>query len=51
VLTRSSLAVTWPLACVSPVDCKWHLSMGDMQVQYNTHWVPLPELPQGSVVV
>lgn len=45
----SSLAVTYHVACLSPQDGKWHLSFGDMAIQHITRWMPLPELPQGSI--
>jgi len=51
VLACSSLAVTYFVAYVSPQDGKWHQSFGDKVVQHITHWMPLPELPQGGVVV
>ena len=51
VLACSSLAVTYFVAYVSPMDGKWHLSLGDTVVRHITHWMPLPELPKGSAVV
>jgi hypothetical protein len=50
VLACSSLAVTYHVAYVSPMDGKWHLAFGDTIVQHITHWMPLPELPKGSAV-
>ena len=34
-----------------PGDGKWYLSFGSTRSLNITHWMPLPELPQGSVVV
>lgn len=51
VLACSNLAVTYYVAYVSPQDRKWHLAFGDTPVQHITHWMPLPEIPQGNVVV
>jgi hypothetical protein len=50
VLACSSLAVTHFVAYVSPQDGKWHESFGHVEVQHITHWMSLPELPQGSAV-
>lgn len=51
VLACSWLAKTYALAYVSPRDGKWYLSFGSTRSMNVTHWMPLPELPQGSVVV
>ena len=51
VLACSNLAVTYFVACVSPQDGKWHEASGGMTVQPITHWMPLPELPEGGAVV
>jgi len=50
VLACSWMSVRYFVACVSPVGGKWHLSFGDTPIQNITHWMPLPELPQGSVM-
>ena len=51
VLACSWLAVTYYVAYVSPVDGKWHQSFGDMTIQHITHWMPLPVMPKGNVIV
>ena len=51
VLACSNLAVPYFIAYVSPVDKIGHLAFGNMEIRIFTHWVPLPELPQGSVLV
>ena len=51
MLVCSSLPATYHVAYDSPQGKKWHLSFGDMGVPHITHWMPLPELPKGSVVV
>jgi len=51
VLACSWLAKTYALAYVSPRDGKWYLSIGSARSLNVTHWMPLPELPQGSAVV
>ena len=51
VLACSWLAKTYALAYVSPRDGKWYLSFGSTRSMNVTHWMPLPELPQGSAVV
>jgi len=51
VLACSWLNVTYSVAYVSPVDGGWRLSFGDTPILNITHWMPLPELPQGSAVV
>ena len=47
VLTCSTLAVTYHVAFISP-DKKWHEAFGGMPVQHITHWMPLPEMPEGA---
>lgn len=47
----SSLAVTYHVACVTPQDGKWHLSLRDVVIRHITHGTPLPELPQGNAVL
>ena len=51
VLACSNLAVTYFVAYVSPQDGKWHEAFGGMAVQHITHWMPLPEMPEGIAVV
>ena len=51
VLACSNLAVTYFVAYVSPQDKKWHLAFCDTEARHITHWMPLPELPKGSVLV
>ena len=50
VLACSWMSVTYYVAYVSLVGGKWHLSFGDSPILNITHWMPLPDLPQGSVV-
>jgi hypothetical protein len=45
------MSVTYYVVYISAIDKKWHLSLGDTPIQSITHWMPLPELPHGSVVV
>ncbi len=51
VLACCWMSVTYFVAYISPMDWNWHLSFGDTTIQNITHWMPLPELPQGSAVV
>jgi len=51
VLACSNLAVTYFAAYISPQERKVHESFGNMLVQHITQWMPLPEMPEGSVVV
>ena len=50
VLACSWMSVNYFVAYVSPGG-QWHLSFGDTPIRNITHWMPLPELPQESVVV
>ena len=50
VLACSWMSVSYFVAYVSPGG-EWHLAFGDAPIPGITHWIPLPELPQGSVVV
>jgi hypothetical protein len=43
-------SVNYFVAYVSPGG-QWHLAFGDGPILNITHWMPLPELPQGSAVV
>jgi hypothetical protein len=50
VLACSWMSVTYFVAYVSPGG-QWHLSFGDGPILNIAHWMPLPELSQGSVAV
>ena len=50
VLACSWMSVSYFVAYVSPGG-QWHLAFGDGPILNITHWMPLPELPQGSIVV
>ena len=50
VLACSWMSVNYFVAYVSPLG-GWCLAFGDSPILNVTHWMPLPELPQGSVVV
>ena len=50
VLACSWMSVSYFVAYVSPGG-QWHLAFGDGPILNITHWMPLPELPQGSAVV
>ena len=51
VLACSWRSVTYSVAYFPPVDWGWHLAFGGTPILNITHWMPLPELPQGSLVV
>ena len=51
MMVCSWMGVSYFVAYVMPVGGKWHLTFGDTPIQNITHWMPLPELPQGSVAV
>ena len=50
VLACSWMSVSCFVAYVSPLG-GWRLSFGDTLIRNITHWMPLPDLPQGSVAV
>jgi hypothetical protein len=50
VLACSWLGKTYALAYVSPRDGKWYQSFGSTRSMNVTHWIPLPELPQGNAM-
>jgi hypothetical protein len=49
VLACSWLAKTYAFAYVAPRDGKWYPSFGSTRSMNITHWMPLPDLPQGKV--
>ena len=50
VLACSWMSVAYYVAFVSPAG-QWYLSFGNSPILGITHWMSLPELPQGGVVV
>jgi Protein of unknown function (DUF551) len=50
VLACFWMSVSNFVAYVSPLG-GWHLSFGGTPILYITHWMPRPDLPNGSAVV
>ena len=50
VLACSWMSARYIVAYISP-EGGWYLSFEHSPIQNITHWMPLPELPQGSAVV
>jgi hypothetical protein len=51
MLACSRTSVGYFVTFFSPTNKKWYRSFGAMPLLIFTQWMPLPELPQGSVVV